>query len=143
MKTVYKVLYKSWTDGLKSCIKVAGNKLQIYRMHYDIYDCREILSVVPLERIQAARMIAGKKVTDRTVEEEYFLAKIENRQPLCVYCGKPLEVVQTQLEYIHWAWDPKTSRMEKREAGGDADPAECLNCSASDWDFVDYDMVNY
>ena len=76
--------------------------------------------------------------------EEYKLAKKEKRQPRCTCCGEPLDtIVQTQYTSIYWTWDAKTMKYVKDDSGGDAEKAECRNCEARDWDFVDFDLVNF
>jgi hypothetical protein len=41
-------------------------------------------------------------IDDNPILEEYRKAKLEGRQPNCPFCGKPLEVTQTQYTDIFW-----------------------------------------
>jgi hypothetical protein len=78
-----------------------------------------------------------------TQAEEYQLAQKEGRQPRCIYCGEPLSKIrQTQYCYLTWTWSEEHKRYLKSE-DGDAEPAECANCEAGDWDFVDEKLVSY
>lgn len=80
---------------------------------------------------------------DRSVIEEYELAHKEGRQPLCVYCGEPLELSQTQSTYIYWRWDHNEQKFRKVLDGGDADKPFCQNCEARDWDFLDESVYTF
>ena len=76
--------------------------------------------------------------------EEYKLAGKEKRQPRCTYCGEPLDTIsQIQTVYIKWTWDAQAKEYVKDDSGGDAEKAECRKCEARDWDFVDFDLVNF
>ena len=86
---------------------------------------------------------SSSKTDSRTVLEEYELAKKEPRQPLCVYCGKPLEISQNLYNYIDWRWDPKTKSYRKIDDMGDADAPYCVKCLMEDWGFVDDKHVFY
>jgi len=87
--------------------------------------------------------IKSKSLHNRTIEEEYLLAEAEKRQPLCIYCGKPLEISQTQFVSINWTWDKKKRKFIKDDSGGDADKPYCRKCETKNWDFVDFDLVNF
>ena len=76
--------------------------------------------------------------------EEYQLAIKENRQPNCVYCDEPLDqIIQTQFVTIVWTWNPETKSYDKDDSDGDSAKAECRNCEARSWDFVDDNLVHY
>ena len=80
---------------------------------------------------------------DRSVTEEYELAHKEGRQPLCVYCGEPLEISQTQSEFIYWRWNKKQKKFLKLDTDGDADKPFCCACEARDWDFLDETIYTF
>lgn len=80
-------------------------------------------------------------LSQRTVEEEYRFAKSERRQAHCVYCQKPLEVTQTQYDYLHWRWD--NGGFYKKHDVCDADKPCCNACGMADSDFIDEDLVAY
>ena len=76
--------------------------------------------------------------------EEYQLAIKENRQPNCVYCERPLdEIIQNQVVSIIWTWNTETKSYDKDDTGGDSDKAECGDCGARSWDFVDENLVHF
>lgn len=79
----------------------------------------------------------AQEAMKRTVAEEYALAKKEKRQPRCVYCGEPLELIQPQQLDIKWTWIEQEGCFRKHKGEGDADHPMCLACGAEDWDFVD------
>jgi len=89
------------------------------------------------------QVIKGKKLQDRTIEEEYLLAEAEERQPLCIYCGESLEISQTQYVFINWSWDKKKKKFVKDDNGGDAEKPFCINCETKDWNFIDFDLVDF
>jgi len=59
------------------------------------------------------------ELTDSKIDLEYAAAKKEGRQPICPFCGEPLEV-------------------KIRE---DGEPPYCAFCLHEDWDFLDYDFI--
>lgn len=74
---------------------------------------------------------------DHDQEEEYRLAKAENRQPRCVQCGHPLNVIiQTQYEDLKWTWDEEAKSYSKHDSG-DADKPSCYWCGGEDWNLLD------
>jgi len=78
------------------------------------------------------------------MKEEYKLAKKEGRQPVCIYCGKPLDkIIQSQLQVITWWWDKEKKCYVKDDCIEDADKPFCASCDKEDWDFVDEDLVDY
>lgn len=79
----------------------------------------------------------------RTVEEEYRLAKYENRQPCCVYCGKDLEIRQDLYDHIFWKWNEEKNAYTSKNENGDADDPYCIQCETKDKNFVDEELVNY
>ena len=70
------------------------------------------------------------------VLEEFKRAKKEGRQPKCVYCKKPLVVIETQYIDLLWEWDKKQKKYIKSELNGDSDGPRCKNCETKDWDFT-------
>jgi hypothetical protein len=71
--------------------------------------------------------------------EEYQKALKEKRQPLCVNCDKPLDIVeQVQTELIRWTWDADKKRYLKKysEGGSEGQPVH-QGCDMGDWDFVE------
>ena len=93
--------------------------------------------------MKTIEQIRQMPLSERTVLEEYALAKQEHRQPYCVYCGKHLEVVQTQYSYLRWNWDGMKDLYVKEDETGDADKPCCFQCGVGDWGFIDEDMVKY
>lgn len=87
--------------------------------------------------------MAEQAALPATMAEEFQLAKEEGRQPRCIYCGKPLEVTQTQDIYLYWRWDDKQKRYVKSEGGGSAEKPYCLNCETRDWDFTNNELIRY
>ena len=70
--------------------------------------------------------------------EEFKLAKQQNRQPRCVSCKEPLDVIrQTQYDHIAWKWNSSTMRFEKQKGSGDADRPHCSYCDCSAWEMLD------
>lgn len=78
-----------------------------------------------------------------SVKEEYELAMKEDRQPNCIYCGKPLEVRQIQYTDLTWKWCEKGKRYYKIEDVGCADKPFCAYCGEHDWDFIDENLVSF
>ena len=79
---------------------------------------------------------------EKTQAQELADAAKEQRQPTCVYCKKPLDVVaQTQYEYILWVWSETDGQFHKSDSssygGGDADKPYHQGCEAEDNDFVE------
>jgi hypothetical protein len=80
----------------------------------------------------------------RSQDQEMALAFNQKRQPMCVYCEKPLDrILQTQYENIGWEWDGKMKKYIKQECGGDSDKPYHSSCGAEDWDYVDGELVSY
>ena len=75
-------------------------------------------------------------MAESLVLTEYQQAKEEGRQPNCPYCGQPLEVRETQYEYLTWRWSEALGRFVKHKSG-DADKPYCAKCEERDWDFLD------
>lgn len=89
-----------------------------------------------------------KVVYGEDQEEEMKLAAEQKRQPICTYCEHPLNKVrQYQDTVIIWTYNPNTKTYEKDDSGGSADKAthECDKCAceASDWDFVDENLIDF
>ena len=79
---------------------------------------------------------------EKTQAQELADAAKEHRQPICVYCKKPLDVVaQTQYEYILWVWNETDGLFHKSDSSfdgtGDADKPYHQGCEAQDNDFVE------
>ena len=81
--------------------------------------------------------------TEDTVTTEYQKAKAGGRQTLCPYCHMPLEISQTQYEFIDWKWNDKKKRYDKVMSGGDADKPFRIECETKDWNFIDHDLVDF
>jgi len=77
------------------------------------------------------------------VIEEFEKAQKEGRQPKCIYCGEPLEVVETQGIELKWVWNEKTKKFEKIEGDGWSDKPACANCEVKDWDFTNNGFCEY
>ena len=75
--------------------------------------------------------------------EEYQKAKKEGRQPNCPFCNRPLELSQTQYTDIHWTWNTEEKRYIKDDSSGDAEKPYCVHCDTKDWDFIDFDLVDF
>lgn len=73
---------------------------------------------------------------ENSILQEYKKAIKEKRQPICPFCGEPLEVTQTQFTYIYWTWSDKKGRFVKDDSRGDAEKPFCVNCGMKCWDFV-------
>lgn len=78
----------------------------------------------------------------KSIREEYELARKEGRQPNCIYCSKPLTIIQTQYVDLTWKWSEEEKRYKKFESG-EAEKPYCADCGVHDWDFVDEDLVSY
>ena len=89
--------------------------------------------------------IRQKPLNQRTVQEEYRLAKHEKRQPCCPYCKQPLNISQAVYhDSRYWVWDEKTkSYIQSNGFPDDTEEPECQKCRRKDWDFVDNDLVDY
>ena len=73
-----------------------------------------------------------------TQTEEFAKALKENRQPICVGCGKPLDrVIQHQYEDIGWEWDEDEEQFVKAAEDGGADKPYHAACDYADWDLVE------
>ena len=74
----------------------------------------------------------------KTQAQELADAAKKKRQPICVYCEKPLDVViQTQYDYIYWTWSDEEKMFMKTNGEGGADKPEHGGCGARDWDFIE------
>ena len=56
-----------------------------------------------------------ESLEDNDVQTEFQKAKAGGRQPLCPYCGAPLEIGQFYTVYAHWSWDRKDKIYKKKE----------------------------
>jgi hypothetical protein len=43
-------------------------------------------------------------------QEELQKANAEQRQPICLFCQKPLDKVVEQTDLIYWVWDQRCQR---------------------------------
>lgn len=76
--------------------------------------------------------------------DEMERALKENRQPMCVYCNKPLDrICQTQHDYITWEWRVELKKYVKLEPDGDSDAPYHMDCTSRDWGYVDGNLVSY
>jgi hypothetical protein len=78
------------------------------------------------------------------VQAAYRKAKIDGLQPLCPYCGALLEIGQSHIETLYWSWD-ETRKMftQNTSNGGDAAKPFCRACGTADWDFIDFNLVDF
>lgn len=83
-----------------------------------------------------------RKMGKSEILEEYQRAKAESRQPECPYCRSPLEIKQTQLEYVLWKWNAKTGCYDVELDGEGSDPF-CAACGTQDRGFIDHDLVDF
>ena len=78
-----------------------------------------------------------------TQGDEFILAKKERRQPLCIYCRKPLDsITETQDVGLVWTWNSDRLDYDKTEDVGITFP-ECGRCGTKDWDFTQNDLFGY
>jgi len=80
------------------------------------------------------------ELTDSKIDLEYAAAKKEGRQPICPFCGEPLEVKIREDGETWWRWD-KVMKYYEPQSEGDANPPYCAFCLHEDWDFLDYDFI--
>lgn len=104
-----------------------------------------------LEAVSANQKVSYMKPDKkkRTQAEEMALAAKEGRQPVCVYCGHPLDrVSETQHRHISWASNAKMGGYYQ-DAIDDSDKPyhECLKCpdgcGVHDPDFAGNDLIYY
>ena len=71
-------------------------------------------------------------------KEELELAVKEGRQPLCVRCHQPMDVIEQESpHFIVWEWNGEMKRYYSHdEVSNDAPAAIHVDCDNSDWDFV-------
>ncbi len=81
--------------------------------------------------------IKALPLNKRTIDEEYQLARHEQRQPLCIFCGKPLRIEQALDVYATWDWDEDTKKYVRDEEIGNAYKPCCSECEHEDWDFTE------
>jgi hypothetical protein len=86
---------------------------------------------------------------ERTQEEEMQEAYEQKRQPNCVYCKHPLDIIrQPDISTIVWTWD-KILKQYRKETEGCADEPyhyceECKDsCEAADWGYFDEKLVSF
>ncbi len=79
----------------------------------------------------------------KTQEEEMALALEQKRQPVCVYCRKPLgEIRQPQSEDVVWKWDKRLRRYQK-SSDGTAERPYHPACDSADWGYIDGRLVAF
>ena len=81
---------------------------------------------------------------DPEIRGMFESAEKEDEQPICIYCGGPLEIGQTFYTYVWWKWNPDTKRYQKlQKDSADCDKPYCIRCGAKDWDFTNNKWVEY
>ena len=81
---------------------------------------------------------------DPEIREMFESAEKKGEQPICIYCGGPLEIGQTFYTDVLWKWDPDTKRYEKlQKDSADCDKPYCIRCGAKDWDFTNNKWAEY
>jgi hypothetical protein len=87
--------------------------------------------------------------SELTQEQEMTLAYEQKRQPNCVYCKHPLDVVrEAQTETLVWTWDRILKQYKKSEEGCGDEPyhycEECKHsCEAADWSYIDGKLIDF
>jgi hypothetical protein len=80
------------------------------------------------------------KLQDSKIDIEYAAARKEGRQPVCPFCGEPLEVRIREDGGTWWRWDKVTGSYEP-ESEGVPNVPYCAFCLHEDWDFLDYEFI--
>ena len=80
---------------------------------------------------------------DDDVQKEYRRAKAEGRQPLCPYCGAPLEIGQFYTVYVRWTWDKRDKIYKKDDTNWEAEKPFCDACEEKDWDFINTGPIEF
>ncbi len=80
------------------------------------------------------------KLEDSKIDLEYAAARKEGRQPICPFCGEPLEVRIDERGGTWWKWDEDGGCYEA-ESESSGNPPYCAFCLHGDWDFMDYDFI--
>jgi hypothetical protein len=71
------------------------------------------------------------------VEQELTNALAQGRQPICIYCRAPLEVVYPVFHsWVEFVWDKDKKRYKKIKWSGGVQKPKCKRCESKDWDFV-------
>ena len=83
----------------------------------------------------------GEK-TESPVVNEYAAAKKEGRQPICPYCGNPLEIRMKEDGIIYWIWDEDMGCFVMQR-DSISDIPYCAHCLKEDWNFIDHDFVGF
>ncbi len=84
----------------------------------------------------------------KTQEEEMKLAVQEKRQPICVYCNHPLDMlVHYQETKIVWTYDTQLKKYLKDYSDEDVEKpfhrcGKC-KCESADGDFIDYNLIDF
>ena len=86
----------------------------------------------------------------KTQDEEMKLAEKLRRQPGCVNCKHPLDIlVEYQDVEIVWKYDKALGKYQKRDDDGIAEKPyhkcdRCKDgCETADWGFIDYKLINF
>ena len=89
-----------------------------------------------------AEITGTPKLHDSAVDLEYAAAKKEGRQPVCPYCGEPLEIRIREDGSVVWVWDEAMGGYDRQSEGTPYLPY-CAHCLKEDIDFIDYDLVEF
>jgi hypothetical protein len=94
--------------------------------------------------MKTLEQIRQMPLSERTVMEEYALAKQEHRQPFCVYCEEELYLTQTRFVAVELVWEVKKGRFVEGEYDtGGLDMPACSHCHRENWDFIDEKTTFY
>lgn len=86
----------------------------------------------------------GHSHDNPTMEDEFYHAALEKRQPLCIYCQEPLQITQRVEEQIVWYWNPLDGAYEKMRTLVDRlEQPYCTSCQTPDPVFVNNSLVHY
>jgi hypothetical protein len=66
------------------------------------------------------------------VRKEFERARAEGKQPLCPYCGAPLEIGQFYSVYTHWSWVNKNKIYRKDDTNWEAEKPFSDACETED-----------
>lgn len=79
-----------------------------------------------------------------TMADEFQHAAMEKRQPVCIYCHKPLQIAQRVEEQIVWYWNSLTGAYEKMHTLVDRlEEPYCTSCQTPDPSFINNPLVHY
>ena len=86
---------------------------------------------------------------EKTQAQEMREAYEQNRQPNCIDCSHPLDIVmQPQDLTLVWRWNQSLKKYTKSEEESSDRPYHyCYQCQdtcwAEDWDYIDYRLINF